>query len=138
MHYSWFYPLRTHPRLEFSRNTQRATGHGPTTHYKNRCLNGDCQFDPETGSKLVEALTVLVSDFLQALATSSSFDALLFFRRLFEALTLLDIGNDAILFAGLGETLESAFKRFVGLNNYADHDYPLVKLEIRFWIAKYI
>ena len=47
-------------------------------------------------------------------------------------------GNDAVLFAGLGETLESAFKRFVGLNNYADHDYPLVKLEIRFWIAKYI
>ena len=44
----------------------------------------------------------------------------------------------ALLFAGLGETLESAFKRFVGLNNYADHDYPLVKLEIRFWIAKYI
>ena len=49
-----------------------------------------------------------------------------------------DIGNDAVLFAGLGETLESAFKRFVGLNNYADHDDPLVELVIRFWIAKYI
>ena len=90
------------------------------------------------GRLLVEALAVLVSDFFQALAASSSFDALLFFGRLFEALTLLDIGNDAVLFARLGETLESAFERFVGLNNYADHDYPLVKLEIRFWIAKYI
>ena len=82
---------------------------------------------PET--VLVEALAVLVSDFLQALATGSSLDALLLFGRLFEALALLDIGNDAILFAGLGETLESAFKRFVGLNNYADHDFPLVKIQ---------
>ncbi len=88
--------------------------------------------------RLVEALAVLVSDFLEALATGGSFDALLFFGRLFEALALLDIGNDAVLFAGLGETLESAFKRFVGLNNYADHDDPLVELVIRFWIAKYI
>ena len=77
--------------------------------------------------RLVETLAVLVSDFLEALATGGSFDALLFFGRLFEALALLDIGNDAVLFAGLGETLESAFERFVGLNNNADHDYPLVK-----------
>ena len=84
------------------------------------------------GAVLVEALAVLVSDFLKTLATGSSLDALLFFRRLFEALALLDIGNDAVLFAGLGKTLESAFERFVGLNNNADHDNPLVKLEIRF------
>ena len=90
------------------------------------------------GAVLVEALAVLVSDLLKTLATGSSLDALLFFRRLFEALALLDIGNDAVLFAGLGKTLESAFERFVGLNNNADHDNPLVKLEIRFWIAKYI
>ena len=83
---------------------------------------------PET--VLVEALAVLVSDFLQALATGSSLDALLLFGRLFEALALLDIGNDAILFARLGETLESAFERFVGLNNNADHDNPLVKNSI--------
>ena len=89
-------------------------------------------------NELVETLAVLVSDFFQALATSSSFDALLFFRRLFEALTLLDIGNDAVLFARLGETLESAFERFVGLNNNADHDNPLVKFKIQNWIAKYI
>ena len=82
--------------------------------------------------QLVEALAVLVSDFLKTLATGSSLDALLFFGRLFKALALLDIGNDAVLFARLGETLESAFERFVGLNNNADHDYPLVKLEIRF------
>ena len=84
------------------------------------------------GRLLVEALAVLVSDFLQALAAGSRFDALLFFRRLFEALALLDIGDDAVLFAGLGETLESAFKRFVGLYNYTDHDDPLVELDIRF------
>ena len=88
--------------------------------------------------QLVEALAVLVSDFLKTLATSGSFDTLLLFGRLFEALALLDIRNDAVLFAGLGKTLESAFKRFVRLYNYADHDDPLVKLVIRFWIAKYI
>ena len=88
--------------------------------------------------QLVEALAVLVSNFLEALATGSRFDALLLFGGLFKALALLDIGNDAVLFAGLGETLESAFKRFVGLNNYTNLDDPLVELVIRFWIAKYI
>ena len=84
------------------------------------------------GSNVIRRLMICIRILM------SRFDALLFFGRLFEALALLDIGDDAVLFAGLGETLESAFKRFVGLNNYADHDYPLVKLEIRFWIAKYI
>ena len=68
------------------------------------------------------------TELVETLATGSRFNALLFFGRLFEALTLLDIGNDAILFARLGETLECAFERFVGLNNNADHDIPLVKI----------
>jgi len=80
--------------------------------------------------KLVETLAVLVSNLFETLATSSRFNALLFFGGLFEALALLDIGNDAVLFARLGETLESAFERFVGLNNNADHDNPLVKNSI--------
>ena len=145
-----FYPERITPRSWHlglsSKNTQRATGPGPTTHYIKQSLKRCPRICKAVATianrlcrtRLVETLAVLVSDFFQALATGGSFDALLFFRRLFEALTLLDIGNDAVLFARLGETLESAFERFVGLNNYADHDYPLVKLEIRFWIAKYI
>ena len=116
------YPGRFLPRTwhlgSSSKNTQRATGGGPATHFKSK---------PFKPLQLVEALAILVSDFLKALATSGSFDTLLLFGRLFEALALLDIGDDAVLFAGLSKTLESAFERFVGLNNYADHDNPLVK-----------
>ena len=71
--------------------------------------------------ELVETLAVCVSEFFQTLATSSGFNALLFFRRLFIALTLLHVRDDSVLFARLGETLESAFERFIRLNYDTDH-----------------
>ncbi len=80
----------------------------------------------QTPKGLVQTLAVLVGDFFETLATSSGFDALLFFGRLFKALTTLDIGDDAVLFAGLGEALQRSFEGFVGFYDYADHSVPLV------------
>ena len=133
MHYSYFPPGGLCPAPGILVKSLKTRNEPPVV--DRRLISNQNPLKP---LQLVEALAVLVSDFLKTLATGSGFDALLFFGRLFEALALLDIGNDAVLFAGLGETLESAFKRFVGLNNYADHDDPLVELVIRFWIAKYI
>ena len=75
---------------------------------------------------LIQALAILFSNFLETLATSSSLNALLFFRRLFIALIALDIRNDAVLFSALGEALQRSFEGFVWFYNYADHGYPLV------------
>ncbi len=75
---------------------------------------------------LVEALAILVGYFFQALAAGGGLDALLLFGRLFETLTALDIGDDAVLFAGLGEALQRSFEGFVRFYNNANHGIPLV------------
>jgi hypothetical protein len=82
-------------------------------------LNGDY-------AKLIQALAIRFSDFFQALATGSGLNALVGLGWLFVTLVTLDIGDDAIFFAGLGKALESSFEWFVWFYDYTDHSDPLV------------
>jgi len=74
---------------------------------------------------LVQTLAVLFCNFFETLATSSGLNTLLSLRRLLVTLIALDVGNNPVLFAGLGEALESSFEWFVRFYDYADHDDPL-------------
>lgn len=75
---------------------------------------------------LVQTLAVQFCNFFQTLATCCGFYTLFSLRRLFIALIALDIGNDSVLLAALGETFEGSFEWFVWFYDYADHDGPLV------------
>jgi len=55
-------------------------------------------------------------------------NAFLFLRGLFKSLMLLDIGNNSVFLARFCESLQSLFKRFIGLYYYSYHRYPLFKI----------